>query len=493
MGRDVASTTFTREDRQRHREKVRRCLDVLARMLSDFRFEQERPLTGLEIELNLVDTDYAPAMRNDQVLELIENPAFQTELGQFNLETNLMPRRIAGAGLASYEEDVRATLDVADDRAVKADSHLVMVGILPTLRQGDCGSETFSDSPRYRLLNEQILAARGEDVEINIAGADHLRMRSDTIMPEAACTSVQLHLQTSPDTFADYWNAAQAIASLQLAVGANSPFLFGRQLWQETRIALFEQAIDTRPEELRAQGVRPRVWFGERWATSIFDLFEENVRYFPALLPILEEEDPVEVLARGATPQLAELCLHNGTIYRWNRPVYDVVDGRPHLRVENRVLPAGPTTIDVVANAAFYFGLVAHLAEADRPIWSQMPLRTAAENLHAAARHGIDAKVYWPGVGEIFATELVLRRLLPRAAAGLDSWGVDPSDRDRLLGVIERRCVAGRNGASWQVETVRRLERDRNLDRPAALREMLRAYCEHMRSGDPVHTWPIAA
>src|SRR5262249_36559266 len=209
--------------------------------------------------------------------------------------------------------------------------------------------------------------------------------------PEAACTSAQLHVQVSPDAFASYWNAAQAIAGVQVALAANSPFLFGRQLWQETRITLFEQATDTRPAELKEQGVRPRVWFGERWITSVFDLFEENIRYFPALLPICEEEDPLTVLEGGGSPQLAEMSLHNGTIYRWNRPVYAVVNGQPHLRVENRVLPAGPTVLDSIANAAFYYGLVGELAEAERPIWTQMAFSAAAANLAAGARFGLDA------------------------------------------------------------------------------------------------------
>src|SRR5512133_3071757 len=193
-------------------------------------------------------------------------------------------------------------------------------------------------------------------------------MVSNTIMPEAACTSTQVHLQVSPEDFAGYWNAAQAIAGVQVAVGANSPFLFGKHLVAESRIPLFEQSTDTRSEELKAQGVRPRVWFGERWITSIFDLFEENVRYFPALLPITEDEDPLAVLEAGGTPGLHELRLHNGTIYRWNRPIYDVVDGTPHLRVENRVLPAGPTVVDMLANAAFYYGALGTLSEEDRPL-----------------------------------------------------------------------------------------------------------------------------
>ena len=261
-------------------------------------------------------------------------------------------------------------------------------------------------------------------------------------MPEAACTSTQFHVQTSPDAFAAYWNASQAIAGVQLAVSTNSPYLLGRELWRETRIPLFEQATDTRSEELKAQGVRPRVWFGERWITSVFDLFEENVRYFPALLPIVHDDDPLAVLDAGGFPALAELRLHNGTIYRWNRPIYDVAGDVPHLRVENRLLAAGPTVVDTMANAAFYFGLVRAIAENDRPSGrrcrSAPPRRTSTL---PPARHRCPS--LWPGVGQVPATELVLRRLLPLAHEGLDAWGVDPVDDDRLLGMIEQRCLTG--------------------------------------------------
>src|SRR5207302_668783 len=195
-----------------------------------------------------------------------------------------------------------------------------------------------------------------------------------------------------------------------------------------------------------------RVWFGERWITSVFDLFEENLKYFPALLPICEEEDPLAVLDQGAFPQLAEMSLHNGTIYRWNRPIYDNAGGTPHLRVENRVLPAGPTIADVVANSAFYYGLVRSLAEAQRPIWTQMSFTTAAENLHEAARHGLDAQLYWPGVGDTPVAELVLRRLLPLAREGLSHWGVDQAVAGRLLGIIEQRCLPGQHDRHRGVE-----------------------------------------
>jgi len=490
VGDEVAARVFTGEDRKRYREKVKRCLDVFARMLAEARFDADRRSIGLEIELNITEETGDPAMANQHVLEMIADPDWQTELAQFNIEINIDPRTLEGGVFGELETAVRGSLNHAEEGAQKAHARLVMVGILPTLTEDLLNGNALSANPRYALLNEQIFAARGEDLHLAIDGVERLSVYADTIAPEAACTSVQLHQLVDPGVFARHWNAAQCIAGIQLAVGANSPFFYGRELWRETRIALFEQATDTRSEELKAQGVRPRVWFGERWITSIFDLFEENVRYFPSLLPVVEEEEPEEVLERGDTPRLQELRLHNGTIYRWNRPIYDVVRGRPHLRVENRVLPAGPTVVDTLANAAFYYGLARVLADEDRPLWTQMSFSAAEENFHACARDGITARVYWPGLGEVPAAELVVRRLLPLAYEGLDRWGVDPADRDRLLGIVERRCVEGRNGAQWQADTFHRLYE--HADRGDALREMTVRYREHMHSNEPVHTWPSA-
>ncbi len=490
MGRDIQAIQISGEDRRKYRDKVRRSLDVFARMLRERLFESNPSQVGVEIELNLVDEHGAPSMRNADVLAAIADPAWATELGQFNLEINVPPRRLDGDALGDLEQEIRASLNAADAKARGTGSRLVMVGILPTLAEHDVREGTLSANARYRVLNEQIFAARGEDMRIAVDGAEQLLTHADSITPEAACTSVQLHVQVSPDTFASYWNAAQAIAGAQVALAANSPFLFGRQLWHETRITLFEQATDTRPDELKEQGVRPRVWFGERWITSVFDLFEENIRYFPALLPICDDEDPLAALERGSCPQLAEMSLHNGTIYRWNRPVYAAVGGTPHLRVENRVLPAGPSVADVMANAAFYYGLVRALAEAQRPVWTQMSFAAAAENLHEAARHGLDAQLYWPGLGEAPAAELILRRLLPLARQGLARWGVNPVHADRLLGIIEQRCLTGQTGAAWQTATVASLTQRTGTGRPEALRVMTQRYIEHMHTNEPVHTWP---
>jgi len=314
MGEDVAVTKYTREDRQRYREKVRLDLDVFEQMLGQSVFEFERPLIGMEIELNLVDESYQPRMTNAEVLERIADPGFQTEIGQYNIELNVIPRLLPGDAAIELENDLRQSLNRAESLANETGAHTVAIGILPTVMPEHLHAEWMSAKLRYAALNEAMVTARGEDMYIDIEGTsgERLAMYADSIVPESACTSVQLHLQVAPQEFAAYWNGAQALSGLQLAVGANSPYFCGKQLWHETRIELFNQATDTRPIELKNQGVRPRVFFGERWITSVFDLFEENVRYFPALLPEISDEDPVATLDAGQAPRLSELSSTTG-------------------------------------------------------------------------------------------------------------------------------------------------------------------------------------
>ncbi|WAU81002.1 glutamate-cysteine ligase family protein [Streptomyces sp. Qhu-G9] len=496
MGEKVVAGPIGLSDRRRYREKLQQCLAGLARLLAEKQFDRPKNLMGLEIELNLAGSDGMPRMMNAQVLERIASRDFQTELAMFNLEVNIAPHRLEGRVFDRLAEELRTSFAYAHRKANEVDAGIVMIGILPTLARDDLVSANLSDVDRYTLLNDQIVAARGEDFTLDIEGVERLSCTSASIAPEAACTSVQLHLQVTPGRFADVWNAAQAAAAAQIAVGANSPFLFGRELWRESRPPLFQQSTDTRPPELQAQGVRPRTWFGERWISSAYDLFEENLRFFPPLLPIRDEEDPLRVLDEGGIPKLAELVLHNGTVYRWNRPVYGIADGVPHLRVENRVLPAGPTVIDVVANAAFYYGLVRALAAEARPVWTRLPFEAAAANFDHACRYGIDARMEWPrrgrygGVTRVPAVQLVLDELLPLAAQGLDAWGVEPADRDLYLGVIEERCKRGVNGASWQSRTFHKAL-ESGMGRDAALAATTQRYCELMHLGEPVHTWPV--
>ena len=492
MGRDIQAIKISGEDRRKYRDKVRRSLDAFARMLRERLFDENPSTVGQEIELNLVDEHGMPSMRNADVLEAIASPAWETEVGQFNLEINVPPRMLDGDALAVLETELRADLNAADTRARTVGSHLVMVGILPTLAEHDVHEGTMSANERYKVLNEQIFAARGEDMSISIDGSEQLLTHADSITPEAACTSVQLHLQVSPDAFANYWNAAQAIAGVQVALAANSPFLFGRQLWHETRITLFEQATDTRSDELKEQGVRPRVWFGERWITSVFDLFEENLRYFPALLPICEDEDPLAVLDRGRLPQLAEMSLHNGTVYRWNRPVYGMAAtaapaggepgaaGRSHDRRHGgqRGVLLRPGPVAGRSAAADLDPDVVHHRRGE-PARGRAPRPGRPAVLAGRRRHaGVRADPAPPAAAGPRGARPVGRRPGPRRPAARHHRAALPDRPDR-------RRLADRHGG--------RTGGHSGMDRREALRQMTLRYIEHMHSNEPVHTWPVAA
>ena len=304
VGDEISGGTFTREQRQRYREKVQLCLDVFERMLSSWTFDADHPLTGLEIELNLVDAGYRPTMVNTRVLDEIADPAFQTELGAYNIEFNVRPRPLDGISAMELETDLRASLNAAEERANRHGAHIVMIGILPTIMPDHLDSDSWmSPLARYAALNQSIFAERGEDMHLDIHGPERLSVYAATLAAESACTSMQLHLQvTRPTCCPVYWNAAQCLAGVQMALGANSPYLLGARLWAETRIPLFGQSCDVRPPELRNQGVRPRVWFGERWISSVLDLFGENSRYFPALIPSDRRRRPDGRAGSGADP-----------------------------------------------------------------------------------------------------------------------------------------------------------------------------------------------
>jgi gamma-glutamyl:cysteine ligase YbdK (ATP-grasp superfamily) len=496
MGRDIETTEFTRDDRLQFREKVKADLAALRKLVDSGSFETGRRTCGVEMEVYITDAEGSPLPLNAQLLERMASADFQTELAQFTIEFDIKPRLLTGHVFDTIDTELRRSLNHAHDAAEDLDAQVMIIGILPTLRDLDATEEFMSTNERYRALNNMILNARGEDILIKIEGAEVVEAKSRSILFEAACTSMQLHLQVDPHDFGLYWNAAQVLSAPLVAVGANSPFFLGKQLHHETRIALFEQAIDTRTEELVQQGVRPRVWFGEKWldeGEGLWDLFDENVRYFPALLPICDDEDPAAMIEAGAVPTLPELTLHNGTIYRWNRPVYEVVRGRPHMRIENRVLPAGPSVPDSVANAAFCYGLLHGLASQPRPhVWEQMSFAAAVDNFSTAARDGLGARLYWPRVGaQVPVSEVIMRHLLPLARDGLVDWGVDAGDVDYYLGIIAERTLSGLNGAAWQIATWHKLVEDGGLGREDATRQLVRIYRQRSYASTPVHTWPV--
>lgn len=477
-----------------HDHEVKRRLQhsvaALQRMVDGGWFVAHEDTIGMEAELDLVDPLGRPRLVNDAVLAHLGRADMQHEVGQFNVEFNLAPRRLQGRVLQELERDLADVLDRSRARIERLGARLVAIGMLPTLSAEQLTVDRISHNPRYALLCRRMRAAHHSPFRVQINdGCEPVEFTTDSIAPSAAATSLQLHLRVPPDRFAAYYNAAQTIVGAQVAVGANSPYFLGYHAWQETRITLLEQLLDTRrPREIRA-GAPTRVRLGDRWVNDPVELFSDLVQQFPPLFPTLEAEDPDAALERGCVPGLRELRLHNGTVWRWNRPVYDVQAGRPQLRIENRVLPSGPTAVDMVANAAFYYGLVRALVDNDPAPCGQMPFAAAERNLHRAARDGLAARLHWRGVDQP-VDQLTREVLLPAAAAGLDAWGVDANDRDRYLAVIEARVRCGRTGAAWQTEAVHYLE-EHGRTRIAALHEMTRRYVEHAHTSAPVHEWPM--
>lgn len=493
MGEAVSTDTYTPRQRTEYRRALAHDLEIFDRHLQHAEFE-DAGTVGLELELNLVDEDMDPVTCNREVLAHLDDE-YQPELGAYNVELNNPPVDLTGQGLRDLERSVLGRLDRVRDAAAEAGAKVAMIGTLPTL------TTEFLESPgwmtpenRFRGLNNAIMSSRGEMVRIDLTGREHYGHDFADIAPESTCTSVQLHLQIPPNRFADAWNASQAIAGVQVALGANSPLFCGRKVWPESRIPVFRQAIDTRTPELEAQGVRPRVWFGERWITSVFDLFEENVRYFSPLLPEDRQASGTPMM-QGDTPAVHYLNLHNGTVWRWNRPIYAPGSPRAHLRVENRLLPAGPTVADTIADAAFYYGMVNHLTEENRPVWSRLTFPQAEENFMNAARNGLTARMHWPTLGTVDVAHLVREHLLPEARAGLERLGADRDVIDHYLGIIEGRARTRQNGAHWQVRTLDALSprgaKPDTPERAAAIREMLRLYLEHQATEEPVHTWSM--
>lgn len=488
MGQQVSASGLAVGRAREVRRRLDRSVAVLRRMISDGRFAGHEDTIGMEVELDLVDPLGRPRLLSEELLARLGRPDFQQELGRFNIEVNLPARPLSGAVFSWYEQRLAEIVDCGG-AAERLGVRLIAIGTLPTLRADLLTAAGLSANPRYPLLSQQMLAARCRPFTAYLAGAEPLAFAADSVAPEAAATSVQLHLRVSPERFPALYNAAQLAAAAQVAVGANAPYVLGQQLWQETRIALCEQLLDTRRLDEVSAGAPPRVWFGDHWIDDPVELFEQLVRTFPPLLPVLDEEEP-DAAGPGPAPPLRELRVHNGTVWRWNRPVYDVQDGRPQLRIENRVLSSGPTALDMTANAAFYFGLVRAVADIDPPVWSRHRFALAEQDLRRAARDGLAAQLHWGGRVRR-AAELIRDELVPLAATGLDAWGVAAADRDRYLGVIEARAAGGRTGAGWQTAVVGHLQAAHGLSRPAALREMTRRYIEHARQGTPVHRWPV--
>ncbi|WP_273415759.1 glutamate-cysteine ligase family protein [Corynebacterium appendicis] len=490
MGDAVSRDSYTPKERTKYRQALLDDLEIFDQHLQEAEFVDHGTI-GLELELNLVDDDMAPAGCNEAVLAELSGE-YQAEIGRYNVELNHPPLDLSGDGLTVLHEGLDERLRAVDTAAKKAGANLAMIGTLPTVTTDYLQSdEWMTQENRYSALSNMVVETRGELVHIDVARQERYRAIFDDIATESTCTSMQLHLQVAPDRFPEAWNASQAIAGPQVALSANSPLFMGHRTWHESRIPVFKQSIDTRTDTLVNQGVRPRVWFGERWITSVFDLFEENVRYFSPLIPE-SRTDAGKPMMDGNSPGLHYLNLHNGTVWRWNRPIYDPSLELSHIRVENRLLAAGPTTIDIIADAAFYYGLVEFLSEQTRPVWSRLTFENARDNFYAGAREGIGATMTWPTLGRIDVSNLVLNHLLDQAHEGLRSLDVDEELADKYLKVIEGRAWHRQNGATWQLDMLDKIgagTKPGTPERQVALAKVLRIYLENQRKGTPVHTW----
>lgn len=463
---------------------------ALERMIEEGLIEADVRRIGAEQEMFLVDDACHPAPKALEMLERLEGD-YTTELALFNLEANLPPQVLGGSCLHDMEVALSDAVAQARQAATETDCHVCLTGILPTLEKSDLTLDNMTPSPRYHELNRVMVGLRGGEFKTLIKGVDELQTSHDNVMMEACNTSFQVHFQVGAHEFAELYNLAQVVTAPVLAAAVNSPVLLQSRLWKETRVALFQQSLDARSQTHADRGTRQRVSFGEKWVeNSVLEIFREDIARFRVLIASDPGESPLSMLDRGEIPPLSALCLHNGTVYRWNRACYGVGGGKPHLRIENRVLPSGPTVIDEVANAAFFFGLMLALSGEYGDVTRVMAFDDAKSNFVAAARYGLKARFTWVNGRTYAAEELILDHLLPLARAGLESRDVPTADIDRYLGVIEGRVRSGLTGSKWILSSLAHLDGKGSMD--GRLRSVTRQMIKHQEGGDPAHTWPLA-
>ena len=473
-------------------EALLRDLHALEKMLDGGLFETDVVRVGAEQEMFLVNRAHSPAQVAPEVLERLDDPAFTTEMGKFNLEANLAPRRFEGHCLGEMEIDLTRLVRQASIAAQACGAEILLTGILPSVRSADLVIANLTDRVRYQELNRTVMKMRGGAYEVYIKGVDELKAVEDSVMLETCCGSFQVHLQMDPGRFAIQYNAAQLAAAPLLAAAVNSPLLLGKRLWSETRIALFQHAVDERSHADIARNHPSRVTFGDRWVEhSVLEIYREQILRFRSIMSRDAVEDPLELLAKGKIPKLSALALHNGTVWRWNRPCYGVTEGRAHLRMEFRAFPAGPTIIDEVANAAFFLGLVSALPEEYGNVAAKMPFYEAKDNFFAAARHGLKAQVAWVDGKNHPVAQLILGDLLALAAAGLKKAGVDDGDIDRYLLVIRDRVLADQTGSKWTLAAAAAVTGHTTSERRD--RRIVEAMLARQKLGEPVHRWSCLA
>lgn len=466
MGIEVSQDHFSESDFSKFQQQLNLETDYLLARLSSNQFSNHPPVAGFELEACLLDSAVQPTPINSQFLERVNHAMFTSELAKFNIELNTTPQALHGQAFQQFEDEIQHLISDAQRAAKALESQVLFTGILPTLTPAHFCLENMSEMKRYHALNEQILNARqGKPLRFDLQGHEELHMQSDSVMLESAATSMQLHLQAPIKHAHHYYNASILASAAVTAVASNSPYLFGNELWHETRIPIFEQSVHL--------GYAPqRVTFGSGYINHIAECFIENRDVYPVILPMLQDK-PIE--------KLAHLNLHNGTIWRWNRPIVGFdTDDTPHIRIEHRVMPAGPTTVDMIANAAFFYGLTQYFATYLQDNEIPIPFQHAKDNFYAAARHGLTAQLQW-GDQQVSVQALLLSDFIPFAKQGLQQLQIEPDAIEHYLSIIQARVKSGQTGAAWQMNHVRQ--------HGCSMQQLTQDYFQLQKAGHPVHTW----
>jgi gamma-glutamyl:cysteine ligase YbdK (ATP-grasp superfamily) len=480
MGQEITGVHFSKDDFAKFHKRLCEETELLKQYFQDNRFTDSQPVSGFELEAWLIDRRFNPCPQNAEFIREFASPLVTPELASFNVEFNYTPQVLTGPALSTLHTEMQQLWDMGNHTADAMDCRLAMVGILPTVHQSDLSMANISAMKRYAALNEQVLRLReGKPLQLNIHGIDVLHAEHNDVMLESATTSFQIHLQVPLANALRAYNASIILSAPMVAVSANSPYLFGKDLWAETRIPLFEQSVEVGGYGGVAHGPLRRVTFGSGYARhSMLEVFVENLDHYPVLLPTIIDEPP---------EQFANLRLHNGTLWRWNRPLIgiDYYKGKPkhHLRIEHRVVPAGPSIIDSIANAAFYYGLVNFFSHSEIAPEVQLPFEVARDNFYHAAQYGLEGSLTWTDGKKHPVRHLLLDKLLPLAHRGLSALNIDEPDINKYLGVVESRVKNNCNGTAWQRAYVAKHGPD--------MAALIEAYLERQNSGEPVHEWGL--
>ncbi|MBO6587345.1 MAG: CBS domain-containing protein [Gracilimonas sp.] len=491
MGEERVKLADDNEQVQNFMKHVFRDMRALKTMLENDWFETDTIRIGAEQELCLVDQNVKAFPKSIEVLENLGEGNYTTEFAKFNLEINMDPLTFTGNCLSEMEHNLHRDVEHVRKTVRELGGDILLTGILPTIRKMDVDMKNLTPLQRYEALCKAINKLRGKEFELRIQGMDELLMRFDSPLLEACNTGFQVHLQVKPDEFVNRYNIAQAVTAPVLACAVNSPVLFGKRLWAETRVALFHQSIDTRQVGEHLRDSSPRVTFGNEWLQdSILDIYKEDISRYRVMLSAEVEEEVEKLIEEGTAPELMALKVHNSSVYRWNRPCYGISNGKPHLRIENRIFPSGPTVVDEVSNAAFWLGLLNGFEDEYKDITEELDFDNARMNFFAASKMGLDTKFMWTGDRKVSAVDLIKDELLPIARNGLMKADINSSDIDTYLGVIEERVNSAQTGSYWVVKSYGNLVKESNRDQ--ALTAITSAMMKNQNKGEPVHKWGLA-